>query len=106
MTSIKFSSKRPLTDEEEAEIQKMIASDPDAPEATDEQLANMRPFREVFPDLAKSMDREIAKRGRPPIANPKKPVTIRLDQDVIEKFKATGPGWQSRMNEALRVAKV
>ncbi|ATA44200.1 hypothetical protein CK816_07555, partial [Brucella abortus] len=47
---IKFSSKRPLTQEEEAEIQKMIASDPDAPEATDEQLAKAKPFKEAFPD--------------------------------------------------------
>ncbi len=45
---IKFSSKRPLTQEEEAEIQKMIASDPDAPEATDEQLAKAKPFKEAF----------------------------------------------------------
>jgi uncharacterized protein (DUF4415 family) len=29
-------------------------------------------------------------------------VSIRLDQDVIAKFKATGPGWQSRINEVLR----
>ena len=35
----KFSSRRPLNEGEESEIQKMIASDPDAPEATDEQLA-------------------------------------------------------------------
>ena len=48
---VKFSSKRPLTDEEEAEIQAMIASDPDNPELTDEQLAQMKPFSEVFPDL-------------------------------------------------------
>lgn len=104
--TIKFSSKRPLTDKEEAEIQKMIASDPDNPELTDEQIANMKPFREAFPDLAKSMDREIAKRGRPPIANPKLPVTIRLDREVVEKFRSTGPGWQSRMNEVLKRAKL
>ncbi|NNU63794.1 hypothetical protein G9X67_00605 [Rhizobium sp. WYCCWR 11152] len=45
----KYSSKHPLTDKEEAEIQKMIASDPDSPELTDEELAKARPFREVFP---------------------------------------------------------
>ena len=32
----------------------------------------------------------------------KKLVSLRLDKDVIEKFKATGPGWQTRINEALR----
>ncbi len=40
--------------------------------------------------------------GRPPLANPKKQVTLRLDPDVIEKFRATGKGWQSRINAALR----
>ena len=38
MTSKKFSAKRPLTDNEEAEIQRMIESDPDNPEPTDEQI--------------------------------------------------------------------
>lgn len=56
---IKFSSKRPLTQEEEAEIQKMIASDPDAPEATDEQLAKAKPFKEAFPDMAAKMEKAI-----------------------------------------------
>ncbi|MBY3616627.1 hypothetical protein HJA81_25625 [Rhizobium bangladeshense] len=55
---------RPLTDEEEADIQRLIASDPDNPELTDGQIASARPFREVFPDLAASIDREIAKRER------------------------------------------
>ena len=41
---VKFSSKRPLTPDEEAEIQRMIESDPDAPEATEEQMAKACPF--------------------------------------------------------------
>ncbi len=45
-------------------------------------------------------------RGRPPAADRKQLVSLRLDQDVIEKFRATGPGWQTRINEALRLAKV
>jgi uncharacterized protein (DUF4415 family) len=40
--------------------------------------------------------------GRPPSAHPKQQVTLRLDADVIEHFRATGPGWQTRINEALR----
>jgi len=45
-----------------------------------------------------------AKRGRPRKAaeDRKKRVTIMLDQDVIEYFKADGPGWQTRANTALR----
>ena len=41
----KFSAKRPLTDAEEAEIQRMIASDPDNPELTDEQIAGASTVR-------------------------------------------------------------
>lgn len=103
---IEFKNLPPLTDEEEAEIQRQIASDPDNPELTDEQIANMRPFREVFPDLAASIDREIAKRGRPPLDKTKKPVTIRLNPETIEKFKATGKGWQSRISDILDATKV
>ena len=42
------------------------------------------------------------RRGRPRIANPKRSTTIRLSQDVLDHFKAGGPGWQTRMNDALR----
>lgn len=97
----KFSSARPLTDEEEAEIQAMIASDPDNPEMTEEELKELRPFREVFPDLAAAIDRKL---GRPKSETTKKAISLRLDQEVIERFKAGGEGWQSRMNEALRKA--
>jgi uncharacterized protein (DUF4415 family) len=45
-------------------------------------------------------------RGRPRIPSPKVSTTIRLDADVIEKFRATGPGWQSRINAVLKAAKV
>lgn len=57
MTSKKFSSKCRLTDDEEAEIQRMIASDPDNPELTDEQIAGLRPFGEMLPALAESIRR-------------------------------------------------
>ena len=43
--------------------------------------------------------------GRPPIgAKSKKQITIRLDPDVIAAFKATGAGWQGRMNDSLAAA--
>jgi uncharacterized protein (DUF4415 family) len=75
----------------------------DSPPATDEQLAQARPFREAFPELAAKMERKLA--GRPKFDRPKKAISIRLDQDVIDKFKATGPGWQSRINDVLKAAK-
>lgn len=93
----------PLTDEEEAEIQRQIADDPDSAEATDEELALARPFAEAFPDLMESIRRA---RGRPPVARPKQQISLRLEPEVIEKFKATGKGWQARINEVLKRAKV
>ena len=42
--------------------------------------------------------------GRPKKAAPKEAVNIRLDREVVAHFRATGPGWQSRINEALRKA--
>lgn len=43
-------------------------------------------------------------RGRKPDPNAKQLLTLRLDPQVIEHFRATGDGWQTRMNEALRKA--
>jgi uncharacterized protein (DUF4415 family) len=73
----------------------------DNPEMTEAELKELRPFREVFPELAASIDRKL---GRPKADNPKKAISLRLDAEVIERFKATGDGWQSRMNDALRKA--
>lgn len=42
--------------------------------------------------------------GRPRLAKPKRQVTLRLDDVVVEHFRATGPGWQSRINAILRKA--
>lgn len=42
------------------------------------------------------------RRGRPRSARPKVSTTIRLDADIVDHFKADGPGWQTRINEALR----
>lgn len=45
-----------------------------------------------------------ARPGRPLSTAPKQQVTIRLDQDVIERFRGSGRGWQTRINDALRRA--
>lgn len=42
--------------------------------------------------------------GRPKLDDPKQQVTLRLDGIVLERFRAGGPGWQTRINEALRKA--
>jgi len=46
---------------------------------------------------------KVIRRGRPP-GSAKRLVSLRLDQAVIDHFRADGPGWQSRLNEALRKA--
>jgi uncharacterized protein (DUF4415 family) len=45
---------------------------------------------------------KLVRRGRPKAVYPKKLVSLRLDQDVIERFRATGAGWQSRINDTLK----
>lgn len=44
----------------------------------------------------------LVRRGRPKLPVIKRQLTVRYDADVISAFKATGKGWQSRMNDALR----
>lgn len=79
----------------------------DSPELTAEELAQFRPAREVLPpEFFKGIEEARRARGRPSIEAPKQVVSIRLDPDVIAKFKATGKGWQSRINDVLKKAKV
>lgn len=71
-------------------------TDPDdAPELTEEWFAQA--------DLYEG-ERLVRKGGRPKSPNPKQSVNLRLDADVLESFRATGPGWQTRINDALRKA--
>ena len=66
--------------EEEARIRTGIAADPDTYELSDEEIAQLRPKAEVR----------------------KVPTTIRFDADVLKAIKATGPGWQARINDIVR----
>ena len=73
----------------------------DNPEWTEEDFANARPASEVMgPEFAAKLIR----RGRPAKAagEKKEAVSIRLSPDVLAYFRATGEGWQTRMDEALR----
>jgi uncharacterized protein (DUF4415 family) len=94
----------PVTDEEDREITEAALADPDAQPLTAEELAAMRPAREVLGAgmLARIEEAQRQRRRGPQKAPTKEKITIRLDPDVIEHFRDTGPGWQSRMNEALR----
>ena len=70
------------TAEEDARITAAALADPDA-----------QPAADLF-----------KRRGRPKTAAPKLPVLLRLDRDVVTRFKKDGDGWQTRMNDALRKA--
>jgi len=75
--------------------------DDDNPEWTREDFARAQPLAE-FPDLASAF----AKLRGPQASPTKQQVTLRLDPDVLAKFRATGPGWQARINAALKAAQV
>lgn len=75
------------------------------PELSDEELARMHPAQQVLPPaFFKAMEDHRRSRGRPAVPHPKKQITLRLDEDVIAKFRETGKGWQGRLNAALRKA--
>jgi uncharacterized protein (DUF4415 family) len=57
------------------------------------------------PEWRARFDAAPVRRGRPRLASPKVSTTLRLDADVLEKFRATGPGWQSRINAILKATK-
>ena len=52
--------------------------------------------------LVRPADGTLTRPGRPKLENPKQQVTLRLDKIVLETFKASGAGWQTRINEELR----
>jgi uncharacterized protein (DUF4415 family) len=72
----------------------------DNPEWTAEDFARARPASEVLPPEAAAA---LMKRGRGrPAGSDKERVTLRIDRDTLDRFRAAGPGWQTRINEALR----
>ncbi|HEX4768585.1 MAG TPA: BrnA antitoxin family protein [Lichenihabitans sp.] len=68
----------------------------DNPELTEEQLGQARPLAETMPALV-----EAARRRGPQKKPTKTQITLRIDRRVIDHFRAQGPGWQARMNDAL-----
>lgn len=75
------------TPQEDAAITRAAVLDPDALPLTDAEWATVTPTRG---------------RGRPAGSGAKVATNIRLDRDLVEAFKGTGDGWQTRINDALR----
>lgn len=87
--TLKLSNGRTLrlnTPAEDAAIDAGIAQDPDTYEPSTREIANMK------------------KPGRPLGSGSKTQVTLRLDTAALDAFKATGAGWQTRINNLLREA--
>ena len=79
-------------------------TDIDNPEWSKQDISSARPAREVLPELfgvqaAKAM---LKPRGRPPAEVVKDRITIRLSPDVTAAFRASGNGWQTRIDAALK----
>lgn len=73
------------TDEENAEINTGISRDPNTAELSDAQFRQLK-----------------RPRGRPFAEQPKVALNIRLDPEILDAFKSGGPGWQTRINYALK----
>jgi uncharacterized protein (DUF4415 family) len=77
-----------------------LIDDEDNPELTEEDFARARPFKEVFPEQYKAWK----KLGRPPVATPKVHIGFRLAPDVVQGIRATGRGYNARVEKVLRDA--
>ena len=88
---------------EETAINVGIATDPDTWVPTDEEMAQSRPFAEVFPELAEAHRAgRIKMPPRPPVTKCSEDVI--LDNDIVDFFEHLDPHWQkSRLNDFLRV---
>ena len=93
-----------MTPEEDRAITEAALSDPDNPPLDEEWFKRARPAHEVLPEtfpkrVAEAMLRP---RGRPKADKTKVQITLRLDPEVVSNFRASGTGWQSRINAVLK----
>jgi uncharacterized DUF497 family protein len=86
-------SARPLTDK-----------DGEVRELTLEDFRRMRPIAEVDPGMLEAVKEWRKKVGRPKAEAPKEHISFRLAPEVVEGIKATGPGYNARVEQALREA--
>lgn len=88
-----------------AEPSTMTNAEGEVRELSEKDFKQMRPAAEVFTELfgsERAAEMLKPKGGRPRKVSPKIFTGIRLDADVLEAFRSTGKGWQTRMNDALK----
>jgi len=83
-----MNKRKPLTDDD-GEVRELMSAD-------------LKEFRGAEEILSASLMQKLMVRGRATQVIPKERVTIRLSRDVVERFRATGEGWQARLDAALR----
>jgi len=86
------------TPEENERINAGIAADPDTWELTRKDFERMRPSSEIHPEIVEAYRRSRGKQKAPT----KVATSIRLSANVLEAYKQSGPGWQSRIDEDLQ----
>ncbi len=81
-------------------MSRKIVFDEDNPEWTEKDFRTARPGWELPADILAAFPN--TKQRGSQIAPTKVQVTLRLDREVVERFRASGSGWQTRINEALK----
>ncbi|MBS0560249.1 MAG: BrnA antitoxin family protein [Proteobacteria bacterium] len=89
-----------MTQKRERPVAAAAPTDEDNPEWTAADFARAKPFAEVFPE----QHRTWKKAGRPPVAAPKVHIGFRLAADVVEGVRASGKGYNARVEKVLRDA--
>lgn len=88
------------TPKEEAAIRRGIEADPDTWELTEADWTRASPAIEVVPTIVAEYRRTRGKQKQPT----KLLVSLRLEREIVDRLRASGPGWQSRANDMLRKA--
>lgn len=90
-------------DEKQNDLENIWVDPDDAPELDDAFFSQATP--KIGDEIVAANEVKAAfkkKLGRPKTEDPKKPISIRLSPDVLAYFRATGKGWQTRINEVLQ----
>lgn len=100
MTAVKIKAEQAVIDRARGYTDEDLAEVEDSPEWVDGDFARARPFSEAEPEIHAAWTRSRGAQKAPT----KVAVSIRLSRDVLDRFRADGPGWQGRMDAALRKA--